>query len=128
MTKAKRRATLSICGLGWLDETEVQDIPAIAKRPSRPAPNVMLQAADQHDEETGEIIEPVSGDAVDRPAPSQQERPEGAGLSVEDMGREAAQRGETVFKTFYKSRTKQEQAQLNAIGDELRGLMAEATA
>jgi hypothetical protein len=27
-TKAKRRATLSICGLGFLDETEVADIPA----------------------------------------------------------------------------------------------------
>ena len=31
-TKAKRRATLSICGLGFLDETEVEDIPASAKR------------------------------------------------------------------------------------------------
>ena len=30
-TKAKRRVTLSICGLGWLDETEVADIKA-AKR------------------------------------------------------------------------------------------------
>lgn len=28
MTKAKRRVTLSICGLGFLDETEVEDIPA----------------------------------------------------------------------------------------------------
>lgn len=27
ITKAKRRATLSICGLGWLDETEVETIP-----------------------------------------------------------------------------------------------------
>lgn len=27
VTKAKRRVTLSICGLGWLDETEVADIP-----------------------------------------------------------------------------------------------------
>src|SRR5690606_34807847 len=26
-TKAKRRVTLSICGLGWLDETEVADVP-----------------------------------------------------------------------------------------------------
>jgi len=26
-TKAKRRATLSICGLGWMDESEVGDIP-----------------------------------------------------------------------------------------------------
>jgi hypothetical protein len=32
VTKAKRRATLSICGLGFLDETEIEDIPASAKR------------------------------------------------------------------------------------------------
>lgn len=54
VTKAKRRATLSICGLGWLDETEVEDIPASAKRPAKPAPNVMLPA---HDSQTGEITE-----------------------------------------------------------------------
>jgi hypothetical protein len=32
-TKSKRRATLSICGLGMLDETEVDDIPAARKAP-----------------------------------------------------------------------------------------------
>ena len=32
-TKAKRRVTLSICGLGMLDETEVADIPAKEKNP-----------------------------------------------------------------------------------------------
>jgi hypothetical protein len=42
-TKAKRRATLSICGLGMLDETEIEDIPASAKgpveRPRVPSPS-----------------------------------------------------------------------------------------
>jgi hypothetical protein len=33
-TKAKRRATLSICGLGLLDETEVDDIPVSQKTPA----------------------------------------------------------------------------------------------
>lgn len=33
-TKAKRRATLSILGLGMLDETEIEAIPASAKAPS----------------------------------------------------------------------------------------------
>lgn len=28
VTKAKRRLTLSLCGLGWLDETEVETIPS----------------------------------------------------------------------------------------------------
>jgi hypothetical protein len=36
-TKAKRRATLSICGLGLLDETEVEDIPDSTKAPVRDA-------------------------------------------------------------------------------------------
>lgn len=34
ITKAKRRATLSICGLGWLDESEVETIPATALAPA----------------------------------------------------------------------------------------------
>jgi hypothetical protein len=33
ITKAKRRVTLSISGLGFLDETEIADIPASAKAP-----------------------------------------------------------------------------------------------
>jgi hypothetical protein len=53
ITKAKRRATLSICGLGWLDETEIADIPASAKRPAPPQPNVMISP---HDPETGEVL------------------------------------------------------------------------
>lgn len=36
-TKAKRRATLSICGLGLLDETEVESIPAAVREDEPPA-------------------------------------------------------------------------------------------
>jgi hypothetical protein len=50
VTKAKRRVTLSISGLGLMDETEIEDIPAEAKGPAPPAPNVLL-----HDPRTGEI-------------------------------------------------------------------------
>jgi hypothetical protein len=42
-TKAKRRATLSLCGLGFLDESEVDDIPAVAKTP--PTKNSISQRA-----------------------------------------------------------------------------------
>lgn len=42
-TKAKRRATLSICGLGWMDESEVSDV-AQARR-------VVV------DSDTGEVLE-----------------------------------------------------------------------
>jgi len=37
LTKAKRRLTLSLAGLGWLDETEAETIPG-AQRVSEPAP------------------------------------------------------------------------------------------
>ena len=48
ITKAKRRVTLSIAGLGWLDETELDTIPAQAVQ------RVTV------DVETGEIVEPVT--------------------------------------------------------------------
>jgi hypothetical protein len=34
VTKAKRRLTLSICGLGWLDETEISTVPDAEVVPS----------------------------------------------------------------------------------------------
>lgn len=38
-TKAKRRVTLSICGLGWLDETEIETVPDAEPAPRvKPAP------------------------------------------------------------------------------------------
>lgn len=53
ITKAKRRVTLSICGLGWLDETEVETIPgayrvvdtgeALEAVPSKEAQDAYLQ-------------------------------------------------------------------------------------
>lgn len=48
-TKAKRRVTISICGLGVLDETEVQDVTSmvtkISESASAPAPQVSSPAA-----------------------------------------------------------------------------------
>jgi len=120
-TKAKRRATLSLCGLGFLDETEVADVPITHRRPPPPAPNAMLP----HDPETGEVPPPAPNNAMaEQAAPSVEETlADGAALSFEDMAREAAMRGEAVFKTFYKSRNAKERERLNAMGDELRGLM-----
>jgi len=43
-TKAKRRATLSICGLGFLDETEIEEV---ERRPPRARENVMRDAPEQ---------------------------------------------------------------------------------
>lgn len=57
LTKAKRRVTLSICGLGMLDESEVDSIPSaqrtehIREIPTQP------QRVEVIDTETGEIID-----------------------------------------------------------------------
>ena len=79
VTKAKRRATLSICGLGWLDETEVESIPG-ARRPVA-SPNAMID----HDAKIGEIIDPPrqSASAVTAPlSPTPQSQDGGAELSA----------------------------------------------
>jgi hypothetical protein len=44
ITKAKRRATLSLCGLGMLDETELETIPASAKGPASTKPRTVMPA------------------------------------------------------------------------------------
>jgi hypothetical protein len=64
VTKAKRRAVLSLCGLGMLDESEVQDI----QREASPRPvvrgvvhdNEPTAALPPHDPVTGEVQEPTS--------------------------------------------------------------------
>lgn len=134
VTKAKRRATLSICGLGWLDETEIEDIPAAAKRPAPPLPNVMTNA----DRLPPPPVSPAAGATPDHPggdpAPSQQQEAAASGagtlpyedkISLADMAREAALRGRPTFKVFYNARNAEEQEQLNAMSDELVGLMGE---
>tara|TARA_R100001594_G_C4037727_1_gene262561 strand:+ start:435 stop:1283 length:849 start_codon:yes stop_codon:yes gene_type:complete len=66
VTKAKRRVTLSICGMGMLDETEVDDIPASAKvhvdTPNivNPAPQLTVHTSDNKKEELDKSFEEVS--------------------------------------------------------------------
>jgi hypothetical protein len=63
VTKAKRRATLSISGLGWLDETEVDTIPDARRVPVSSyvpddEPTIDIAEAEyQVDGETGEITD-----------------------------------------------------------------------
>jgi hypothetical protein len=39
LTKAKRRLTLSLAGLGWLDETEAESIPGAQREPAPALPD-----------------------------------------------------------------------------------------
>jgi hypothetical protein len=53
-TKAKRRATLSIVGLGLLDELEIDTIPAAARQPVAAPVEIAAPAPPDHDPVTGE--------------------------------------------------------------------------
>lgn len=48
-TKSKRRATLSICGLGMLDETEVETSPGATPQPADRKPQKLAPVPDDHD-------------------------------------------------------------------------------
>jgi hypothetical protein len=148
VTKAKRRVTLSISGLGFFDEIEIDDMPA-AVMPPKAAPNVLLHdpeplpAQNQrhlqgdkgpplHDPETGEIQESVATDhtGVATDAAPEDARPPartaGAAPSIQDQAREKARKGEIEFRTFYRNCDESEAALVTEIGEELRALINEA--
>jgi hypothetical protein len=80
-SKSKRRVTLSICGLGWLDESEV---PATEARPVNVAP------------ETGEILEEVEAPPqLEAPTPASPEQ-EPKPLKTVDDFRKAMKEAESV--------------------------------
>lgn len=108
ITKAKRRVTLSICGLGFLDETELEgakkrrdgDVRVIRSGPIEPKPTIVVPEEAIVDAETDEVE-----------------------LSLEDMAREAAMRGREVLRLFLQGRMKAERDQLKPIYPELEGLI-----
>jgi hypothetical protein len=73
-TKAKRRVTLSICGMGMLDETEAEDSYRYSPPPLREPEAVtayVVEPTPQGDPETGEIIHAEAGPVPPtEPAPS----------------------------------------------------------
>lgn len=62
VTKSKRRLTLSLCGLGWLDETEIETIPDA--RPLDPEGFDDAPAAVEEEVPVIQYIQPLSSDAV----------------------------------------------------------------
>lgn len=67
ITKAKRRATLSVCGLGMLDETEIADIGAARTKP--PAARVTPLSAAESAPSVFDCDLSPDGDAVDPTPP-----------------------------------------------------------
>ena len=78
VTKAKRRAVLSLCGLGMMDESEVESIPDAQRVPSDGAKPKTLQEAAGRAQAQAEAktvrtvdVQPVAAqDAVDDPRPA----------------------------------------------------------
>jgi hypothetical protein len=67
-TKAKRRVTLSICGLGLMDETEVETVPGARIVPggeSIPVLPTLAETAAETEPESGRQEVPTSGPATD---------------------------------------------------------------
>lgn len=78
VTKAKRRVTLSICGLGMLDETEIEDIPASAKRPPVEMPKA-IEPPQKVNETSGEIVAAWTNGGLKKALAE-------AALSMKDLG------------------------------------------
>jgi hypothetical protein len=119
VTKAKRRVTLSICGLGFLDETEVESIPDATTTPAPATQSLAEEMGDEipeHSELHADASVPTSAAAaVNAPLASAAAAP----LSLEDMAREAAMRGRNHLVKFFNSRNSKEKQQLRKIEAEL---------
>jgi hypothetical protein len=126
ITKGKRRATLSICGLGWLDETEVDSIPG-AKKPPAPAPNVMdgkpgPTSASATVAPHGEHAQSAGYGLMDEPNFHVLPIP----LSMKELAeaaQAAARQGEVAFKEFWRPLTVAQRSMLGGMGEELRKIM-----
>ena len=129
VTKAKRRVTLSISGLGFLDETEVETIPSAKK--SDP---VALRPVESIDRQTGEITEtaaPVDGSpgAVEvAPSDVPPSTEGGATLSLEDAALATARKGKAAMGAFWLNCSQAEQKRIHAIRPEINRLVDEAEA
>jgi hypothetical protein len=60
-TKAKRRATLSVCGLGFLDETEIEDIPQPTTLPKKNAKDIYARLQKEIDEASNREYQDAAG-------------------------------------------------------------------
>jgi hypothetical protein len=128
-TKAKRRATLSLCGLGFLDETEVEDIPASAKR-APPAESTSQRAIAARDQPIDELPDhsapPPEDQPPSPPAASEPDNSDCAGMSIAEEARAAARRGRDALNALCKRLSKaQYEATIKPMLTELGTLIRE---
>lgn len=111
VTKAKRRVTLSICGLGWLDETEVETIPD-----ARP---VVV------DDDTGEIMQTaLEAPAIEYP-PELAVVTNSDGIPYVDLPTDKlSYMANGIGKALAKAKTEDEKAILNMKAQVIRDILA----
>jgi hypothetical protein len=88
VTKAKRRVTLSICGLGLTDESEIDDIPGAARQP---VPEIEDKVLEPEDRITDELVRQTE----ERGPPDFIRARSGSGLTRDDLVRQAERENET---------------------------------
>jgi hypothetical protein len=133
VTKAKRRVTLSISGLGFLDETEVETIPGAKKAEPVALRPVELSTGTRIDRETGEITETTAPDPAASPgvveaAPPSDTPESGAAQSFLDQARVAARKGKAAMAAFWLNCSPEEQRLIHAIRPEINQLVDKAEA
>ena len=146
VTKAKRRATLSLCGLGWLDESEIETVkdakpvagPDVMANPAAAVPAAAATAARPGDGAPAAVQGNAgnrhgAGDNdAPRPDPAQ---PSPGRLSIGEIqkleiaARQAAEKGSAAMAAFWRSlKTPQQQNIVSGLRDELKALRDAADA
>ena len=126
VTKAKRRVTLSICGLGFLDETEVDSIPDAKIEPG-PTRNEISQ---QLDDEIPEYADDArSATVASAPVAAEVGPPaEAAAVTLLDHARNAARQGPDELRMFFNAQSSADKKQLRKHETELVKLYPPLTA
>jgi hypothetical protein len=126
VTKAKRRVTLSICGLGFLDETEVDSIPDAKIEPG-PTRNEISQ---QLDDEIPEHADDARSATVASASVAAEAGPpaEAVAVTLLDRARNAARQGPDTLRMFFNAQASADKKELRKHEAELVKLYPPLTA
>jgi hypothetical protein len=122
VTKAKRRVTLSICGLGFLDETEVDDIPDAKIEPG-PTREQIAEQFDEHADDARSASVASASVAAEAGPPA-----EAAAVTLLDQARNAARQGADELRMFFNAQNAADKKQLRKHAAELVKLYPPLTA
>ena len=139
LTYARRYELATICGIAAEEDTDAEGVAEAvgARKPPKPAPDLLVSDENKvvgtitppgglkdmkpplHDPQTGEVPQNDGDFGAESPTPD---------IPVEDMAREAAQRGREVMKQFYRSKSKADKAKIDLIRPELDDMVDAAEA